>query len=405
MINFNSLLANSIYFYSDKDTFEKSSLFIIQNQSGFDTKLFYIVRHSAQYIEQHSSTSTFARLEKIDLYSPEIFSYKNKSVFYKGTACQMQGNSCNYYKIDNNYHVHIELLFESTIVGLGNHKNQIIRNVIKKTKSKKYVSKDYDPNNTDYLTCNNEPGNLPSSSLGTKCNHEICCFNTNCNSPDAKSINTSDLTVSERRNLLLEQGLNPLSLMDGQCEENTCNSGTCVNYNENQYYCNCPNGTHGSNCNLENMDCRENNCSDRCVMDNPFQSRCECFDFFTPMINGKPTDRNETGSYCGLPSEHTCSGRTKIKKDSNCRSIEGCKNNFVEFCCSNTTSDDLRLIFKTLDGDNDNFINLEELRTYIDSKSAVIVPAKLNKFLTKTHDEDEQNVKLDKYDLNDLLNE
>ena len=256
LINFNSLLANSIYFYSDKDTFEKSSLFIIQNQSGFDTKLFYIVRHSAQYIEQHSSTSTFARLEKIDLYSPEIFSYKNKSVFYKGTACQMQGNSCNYYKIDNNYHVHIELLFESTIVGLGNHKNQIIRNVIKKTKSKKYVSKDYDPNNTDYLTCNNEPGNLPSSSLGTKCNHEICCFNTNCNSPDAKSINTSDLTVSERRNLLLEQGLNPLSLMDGQCEENTCNSGTCVNYNENQYYCNCPNGTHGSNCNLENMDCR-----------------------------------------------------------------------------------------------------------------------------------------------------
>lgn len=399
LLGFNDQLANSIYFYSDGDTLSESSLVIIQNQSGFNTTLFY---PSAEIY--------------LSMYNRDFFSYQNKNVFYSGVACYpgIGGRSCDINHIDNNYHIHIELLFESTIVGLGNHKNQIIRNIIKKTKSKKYVSKDYDPNNIDYLTCNNEPGNLPSSSLGKKCNHEICCFDTNCNSPDAKSIITSNLTVSERRSILLEylqHGMTrndipqSMTLLDGQCEENTCNSGTCVNYNENQYYCNCPNGTHGSRCDEEWNLCSEDNCSDRCVQDNPFESHCECFDFFTPMINGELDPSNSPGSYCGLPSEHICSSGTKIKKDSNCRSIEGCKNNFAEFCCSNTISDDVQLIFDTLDGDNDGFINLEELRTYVDSTSDAIVTSQLNKFLTKTRDEDEQNVKLDKYDLNDLLNE
>jgi hypothetical protein len=371
------------------------------------------------------------------------FRYFNKGVSYYGSIHREDNRTQIGFEYD--YQLSVEFLFESTGVQInGKDKKQIIRNIIKKSKSRKFVSKDYDSDNIDYLTCNNEPGNLSSSSLGKKCNHEICCFNTNCNSNDVKSTNLSEVNLSaaSRRRLTSEfsEEEDP-RLNDGQCEENSCNGGICVWYNDDKFYCNCPRLKTGSRCETsfterqyEDSSCffrsGLNFCSQKCVP-NGIRSHCECHDLLVPMYNGEPTGGGQVpGSYCGLPNSREgqddedgmsytpdliCPEGSKIKKDSNCRSIEGCKNNYTDFCCSNPITDDLQLIFNTLDADGDGFINLNELLTYINLvETSEIVQSqssgesnnihhKLNKILTKT--EDEYNVRLDIYDLNDLLNE
>lgn len=61
-----------------------------------------------------------------------------------------------------------------------------------KTDKQPLVSKNYDPTNLDYLTCNNSLDFSPNKSLGTPCDDSICCFNTRCSGEDVCNLQGDD---------------------------------------------------------------------------------------------------------------------------------------------------------------------------------------------------------------------
>ena len=69
-----------------------------------------------------------------------------------------------------------------------------------KTDKKPLVSRNYDPTNLNYLTCNNSLDFSPNKSLGTPCDDSICCFNTRCSGEDVCDLhgdNCSDAITSK----------------------------------------------------------------------------------------------------------------------------------------------------------------------------------------------------------------
>ena len=69
-----------------------------------------------------------------------------------------------------------------------------------KTDKKPLVSRNYDPTNLNYLTCNNSLDFSPNKPLGTPCDDSICCFNTRCSGEDVCDLhgdNCSDAITSK----------------------------------------------------------------------------------------------------------------------------------------------------------------------------------------------------------------
>ena len=61
-----------------------------------------------------------------------------------------------------------------------------------KTDKNPLVSRNYDPTNLNYLTCNNTLDFSPNKSLGTPCSDSICCFNTRCSEDDVCNLHGDD---------------------------------------------------------------------------------------------------------------------------------------------------------------------------------------------------------------------
>ena len=71
-----------------------------------------------------------------------------------------------------------------------------------KTDKEPLVSKNYDPSNLDYLTCNNSLDFSPNKSLGTPCSDSICCFNTRCSGEDVCNLPGNDCSAANESNTL-----------------------------------------------------------------------------------------------------------------------------------------------------------------------------------------------------------
>ena len=78
-------------------------------------------------------------------------------------------------------------LDESRLDTLPTEKNQLIYEILKIDRSNKYSTKEYNTD-LDFLTCNNEMDYSPASMLGSRCNHEKCCFNSKCSSTDVQGL-------------------------------------------------------------------------------------------------------------------------------------------------------------------------------------------------------------------------
>jgi len=95
-------------------------------------------------------------------------------------------------------------------------KEKLIRRILQAERTNHYVDKE-DFSNLNYLTCNNELNYSIASSLGERCNHENCCFNTKCSSQDVR-----DLDISDDDRCLVGDGLKKDAncLSKEQCQEN-----------------------------------------------------------------------------------------------------------------------------------------------------------------------------------------
>lgn len=276
----------------------------------------------------------------------------------------------------------------------SNTKEKIIDNILKTLESNNFVDKEYQFKDNDYQTCNNEFDYSPNADLGKKCSDEICCFNTKCDSNDSRKEYYLKNQSIERRNNL---ELNP-----GQCRRDSCYTGECINFDDSNYYCNCPNGYYGSTCSMYGGHCSLNFCPDNCKKDRSTQQEiCECYDGLIPSNNGE----NSFGATCDPPKNLCQNSGKNVKKDSNCLSIEECKNNYFLHCCTEDIPDDIMSAFNSLDINEDNYLSYDEINastsliSYTDIQQTDFLN-NLRKFLTLTREN--QNFKMDINDFHDF---
>jgi len=111
-------------------------------------------------------------------------------------------------------------LTEQEIISIS--KENAITEILKIDKAKKYIDKEVNNNNIDYLTCNNEMDYSAASLLGganNRCNHQKCCFNTKCSSQDVQNLTKDDGTsLSCINGTVLKKNSNCLNEIE--CKDN-----------------------------------------------------------------------------------------------------------------------------------------------------------------------------------------